>query len=199
MLSASPFSFRDQLAFYGAYHTNKVNVAIHIVCVPMIWMTFLTLLLHAGVAFPRSELPEQVPEQVAPHLNIAALVAALYWIYYLVLDVPTAALIAPLWVAYYVVAWQLERVPHSAAIATGLFIFSWIAQFYGHGVHEGRAPALLDNLLGAVVLAPLFVFVEVLFHFGYAPELQRWLKNTTGRIVTDLRTQQAAEKRAKGQ
>lgn len=36
-LSASPLSLKDQLAFYGAYHTNKVNVGIHIVCVPLIW------------------------------------------------------------------------------------------------------------------------------------------------------------------
>lgn len=199
MLSGSPLNFRDQLAFYGAYHTNKVNVAIHIVCVPIIWMTSLTLLHHADVTFPLGHLSAQVPEQVVPHLNLAALVAALYWIYYMILDVPTALLIAPVWVTYYVVAWHLERIPHGIPIAISLFVFSWVAQFYGHGAHEGRAPALFDNLFGAIVLAPLFVFVEVLFFFGYAPELQRWLKNTTGRIITDLHTQQAAEKRVKGQ
>ena len=44
-LSANPLSLRDQLAFYGAYHSNHVNVLIHIVCVPLIWMTTLALLL----------------------------------------------------------------------------------------------------------------------------------------------------------
>jgi uncharacterized membrane protein YGL010W len=52
-------------------------------------------------------------------------------------------------------------------------IVSWIAQFVGHGVYEGRAPALLDNLLQALVLAPFFVFMEALFSFGYRPELQK--------------------------
>ena len=33
-------------------------------------------------------------------------------------------------------------------IAGALHAISWIAQFYGHGVHEKRAPALLDNLIG---------------------------------------------------
>lgn len=28
---------------------------------------------------------------------------------------------------------------------------TWIAQFYGHGVHEKRAPALLDNLIGGTL------------------------------------------------
>ena len=49
-LSASPFSFRDQLAFYGAYHTNRVNVGIHMVCVPLIYMSSLALVLAAGVS-----------------------------------------------------------------------------------------------------------------------------------------------------
>ena len=34
----------------------------------------------------------------------------------------------------------------SAMLAGGVNVAAWIAQFYGHGVHEGRAPALLDNL-----------------------------------------------------
>ena len=43
----------------------------------------------------------------------------------------------------------------------------WIAQFIGHGVFEGRAPALLDSLDQALITAPLFVVLEVLFFFGY--------------------------------
>lgn len=27
-------------------------------------------------------------------------------------------------------------------------VVSWIAQFLGHGLAEGRAPALLDNIVG---------------------------------------------------
>lgn len=37
-LSASPLSLKEQLAFYGAYHSNHVNVAIHIICVPLIYV-----------------------------------------------------------------------------------------------------------------------------------------------------------------
>jgi 2-hydroxy fatty acid dioxygenase len=33
------------------------------------------------------------------------------------------------------------------AIAAAVHAFSWIAQFIGHGFAEGRAPALLDNVL----------------------------------------------------
>lgn len=56
--------------------------------------------------------------------------------------------------------------------ALGVHIFSWIAQFVGHGIFEGRAPALLDNLVQAIFLAPFFVWLEILFFFGYRPELK---------------------------
>ena len=34
--TANPFNLKKQLAFYGAYHTNPVNVGIHIIGVPSI-------------------------------------------------------------------------------------------------------------------------------------------------------------------
>lgn len=49
---------------------------------------------------------------------------------------------------------------------------SWLAQFVGHGAFEGRAPALLDNLVQAAFLAPFFVWMEILFMLGYRPELK---------------------------
>ena len=52
---------------------------------------------------------------------------------------------------------------------------SWIAQFVGHGKFEGRAPALLDNLVQAFFLAPFFVWMEVLFKLGYREELRKRL------------------------
>ena len=57
-------------------------------------------------------------------------------------------------------------------VALALHVTSWIAQFIGHGVFERRAPALLDNLVQAVFLAPFFVWMEILFYLGYRPELK---------------------------
>lgn len=183
----------------------------------MLTSSLLAMLLNSGVTL--STLSHSTPEplkdlfgsayaylaQHAPyglvnHVNLASAIALAYWVFYAVLDIPVAVLIAPVWVAYYVLAWLLiERVENGFAIAVGLHIFSWIAQFIGHGVYEGRAPALLDDLLGAVVLAPLFVFIEVLFYFGYAPELQRRVNNESSKLVTQVRTEEAARKRAKAQ
>jgi uncharacterized membrane protein YGL010W len=57
--------------------------------------------------------------------------------------------------------------------AASVNIVCWIAQFIGHGKFEGRAPALLDNLVQAIFLAPFFVWFEILFSLGYRPELKR--------------------------
>lgn len=50
--SVSPFNLKKQLAFYGAYHTNKVNVAIHVVCVPIIIWCVREAALRVHVAHP---------------------------------------------------------------------------------------------------------------------------------------------------
>merc|ERR1712088_408440 len=54
----------------------------------------------------------------------------------------------------------------TATLMFSAHILGWIAQFIGHGVFEGRKPALMDNLL-QVFSAPLFVML------GYAPELEK--------------------------
>jgi uncharacterized membrane protein YGL010W len=56
--------------------------------------------------------------------------------------------------------------------ALGINVVSWMAQFIGHGVFEGRAPALFDNLYQAIFLAPLFVWLEFLFALGYRADLK---------------------------
>lgn len=107
-------------------------------------------------------------------------------------------MLAPIWYGLWYGSTFLARTrPDATKIAIGIKALGWISQFYGHGVHERRAPALLDNLLGAVVLAPFFVFLEVIFHFGYRQELQKELKNEVAILVTNFRTQKGKAKRGK--
>jgi uncharacterized membrane protein YGL010W len=106
--------------------------------------------------------------------------------------------------------------PGYATQAALLHAFSWIAQFIGHGVAEGRAPALLDNLIGgrtsvftllltwltllfflsiAVVLAPFFVHLEILFGLGYRPAMHKRIINEIGKEITKLRKAEGDKKR----
>ncbi|PWZ01590.1 DUF962-domain-containing protein [Testicularia cyperi] len=214
--TANPFNLKKQLAFYGAYHTNPVNVGIHIIGVPSIIFATSSLLARQGSIFPLiqerspiaaaylsqagSVLASLLPASIFQYaqLNWAAVFMGSYWLYYFILDATAAAMLAPIWYALWYGSTLLARThPDALKIALGIKALGWVSQFYGHGVHEGRAPALLDNLLGAVVLAPFFVFLEVIFHFGYRPELQKELKNEVGKLVTKFRSERAQAKRGK--
>lgn len=78
-------------------------------------------------------------------------------------------------------------------IALGLHVLSWYMQIHpGHMILEGRKPALLDSLFQSLVLAPLFVWLEVLFVFGYRPQLAKELQARVSRNVGKYRAEQKA-------
>lgn len=83
--------------------------------------------------------------------------------------------------------------------AAATHIASWILQFIGHGKFEGRSPALLDNLFQALFLAPLFVWLELLFAFGYRQELQGRVDREVQKELAKFRASKAAAKNGKAQ
>ena len=83
-------------------------------------------------------------------------------------------------------------------LALAGFVVSWIAQFVGHGVFEGRAPALLDNLFQAFFLAPLFVWLEGLFALGYRPELKNRIDKLILQDVMKFREEREAKQKLNG-
>jgi 2-hydroxy fatty acid dioxygenase len=107
-------------------------------------------------------------------LDLGTLGTIGYCAFYILLEPIAGTLIAPALIASTAYWHHLLSIAPSPTnqIAIGVFIVSWIAQFIGHGAFEGRAPALLDNLVQALVLAPFFVWMELLFMLGYRPELK---------------------------
>ncbi|KAJ3090160.1 hypothetical protein HK100_007530 [Physocladia obscura] len=178
------FNFKAQYVRYAEYHSNQTNQAIHSVFVPTILWTALviagvfdTRLLYAG----------------------AGVYAAYYAVLHPLIGGSAAVLVGGLAysAAQFVVhgkAWTGVAPLHFAA---ALHVVSWIAQFIGHGVFEKRAPALLDNLVQALVLAPFFVWSHFLFDLGFFPNLNKELKNETGKRVAAFRAKKAAEAAAK--
>ena len=68
-----------------------------------------------------------------------------------------------------------ETIFRVADWALYLHLMAWTAQFYGHGVHEGRAPALLTNI-GFAAFAPFFVsfeFCNKLFGYKEGPQMNK--------------------------
>ncbi|KAF6742623.1 hypothetical protein DFP72DRAFT_937848 [Ephemerocybe angulata] len=196
---SSLFNVDKQLTFYGAYHSNKVNVLIHIVCVPFILWSAYALAAPAPVPEFFPKIHYVINEYLVFDLNWPAVAAAAYLGYYFVLEPFAALLYAPQIALSLLSATAFSYKPNHALYAGALHAFTWIAQFYGHGVHEGRAPALLDNLVGALVLAPFFVHLEILFKLGYRPEMHKRINNAIGKEVTRIRREAGDKRRAKAQ
>ena len=78
-------------------------------------------------------------------------------------------------------------------VAVALNVGSWLAQFVGHGHFERRAPALRDNVVQALFLAPFFVWFEILFKLGYRPGLRARIEGAVEREVKKYRARRETE------
>lgn len=185
------FDIENHLAFYRSYHFNRTNVSIHLVCIPIILLSAITFLSVLDIF-----------DETYPQINYGSLLAWSYGIFYILNDwklgVPTFAVLAShaylakdyyVNITYFSVV-SKERFVH---IAIGAHIISWLAQFYGHAVHEKRAPALLDNLLQALVLAPFFVSFEIAFWLGYRLKLKKRMDNKAGLMARSFKAKEKAK------
>lgn len=192
-----------QFVFYASYHHNNINKLIHIFCVwPILWSAMI-FLQYTPVLVPQlQELPVLSTIASIHPLNGAFFFALFYAIAYLLMEqkgagalaatLVTAALLSSL--KFYHTA-QANYGYSPLLIAAVVHVGCWVAQFVGHGKFEGRAPALLDNLVQAFLMAPLFVLLELLFNVGYQKDFQRKIsKKVEAEIASFKRSQKAKGK-----
>jgi len=184
----------EQLAFYGAYHSNVYNQLIHVVFVPLIWGTACVWLAYSP------KFLKNGPEW----LNFSFVVYLMYASYYGVLDFKTALLVDAFYfvvflVANHIVAKEKEAgkktkvgpqakpsgPSYSAAKwALVLHVFGWYMQIHpGHAIFEGTKPALLDSFVQSLTLAPLFVFYEVIWFCW--PEFQADMRHNVEKLIAE--------------
>ncbi|GAB2223887.1 hypothetical protein Droror1_Dr00004631 [Drosera rotundifolia] len=148
------FDLEKHYAFYGAYHANPVNILIHMV---FVWPILFTALMPWHFV----DLP-----LFSNRFGLA--VAVFYGLFYVNLDKKAGTLAAVMCLLCWVGAsWVSGLLGPSLAwkVALASQVLCWTGQFIGHGVFEKRAPALLDNLSQAFLMAPFFVLLEALEKF----------------------------------
>lgn len=149
-----------QLATYASYHRDGRNRATHFIGIPMIVF---------AIFIPLAKVPLAAPWGVPLDLAIVVFIAAVLFYAWLdrFLGLAMAVAIFPLWWLGVMAA----ALPGPAA--WGLFIAGfaggWVFQIVGH-VFEGRRPALVDNLVQALI-GPLFLVVEVVVALGFRRDL----------------------------
>ncbi|WVQ97235.1 hypothetical protein IAU59_004345 [Kwoniella sp. CBS 9459] len=195
-IKSNHLDVEEELAFYSSYHANKINQIIHFFCIPQILWSWLLIAAHLPV--PGTKAITLAPGlAVQPSLALGHIVA--YVGYYIALEPLGGLTYLPFGALSYLTATYLATSPPSWLPLTdptnpsaqpfgwAVFAFAWIAQFVGHGVFERRAPALFDNLVQALVLAPFFVHLEALFaFFDYKPDLHKKIKNRAGIRIRDM-------------
>eukprot|EP00055_Hartaetosiga_balthica_P010154 m.42459 g.42459 ORF g.42459 m.42459 type:complete len:142 (-) comp7059_c0_seq1:892-1317(-) len=114
----------------------------------------------------------------------ATVTGTLYSALYLAMD-PFAGLIASGLIALsYTTAYLFSQSNENAVIiAIAIHLTGWVIQFYGHFVHERRAPALFDNLFQALFQAPFFVLLELMFQLGYRKDLSKRIYDNAERDI----------------
>ena len=136
---------------------------------------------------------------IIPNLppNLGTIATLLYATLYILMEPVAGGILAPLLLSGTAYCNHLTTEYGSLANywALSIFVISWLAQFVGHGIFEGRAPALLDNLVQALFLAPFFVWMEILFSLGYRPELK---SRVDGAIEREIRKYQISKQQSNG-
>lgn len=164
----------EELAFYGAYHSNLGNQLVHIVCVPMImWSALLAL----GLLTKNRALP--------------FLTTLAYCTYYIKLDRTVGVISSFVYLAMWkqVDALLADKKTQNKkslwAYAALAQIVGWGVQItIGHAILEKRKPALLDSFIQALTLAPLFVVYETIWLF--VPQFQHELKMQVASRVREI-------------
>ncbi|KAH7550681.1 hypothetical protein JRO89_XS13G0247100 [Xanthoceras sorbifolium] len=170
------FDLEKHFAFYGAYHSNPVNILLHTLFVWPLFFTALVLFYFTPPVYDLSQKIVFLPSGLfspALVLNFGFLFTIIYAVFYMCLDKKAGSLAALLCIACWVGASQLAHtLGFSLAwkVVLAAQLFCWTGQFLGHGIFEKRAPALLDNLVQALLMGPFFVLLEVLqIVFEYEP------------------------------
>ncbi|KAI9221179.1 DUF962 domain-containing protein [Blastocladiella britannica] len=190
----SIFDFESQFIFYGAYHDNKWNKLVHIICVPLIIWSLFVFLATFGEVVPL-EFVHKIPQYNGwvPEANAAFFVGAAYLAYYMILEPFATITYTPVMLLLFVTSgWVAKFADNPINVAVISNVVSWVFQIGAHFVFEKRAPAFLDSVHQALVMAPLFVWMEVLFMLGYKPEMEARMQKQVDVEIAKFRASQVA-------
>jgi uncharacterized membrane protein YGL010W len=119
---------------YGQSHTNKINKAIHWVCIPIIVVTTLGLI-------------QSIPSPFAhPMLNWATFTVAAALVFYMRLSPTVFAGMAVVSGISLAINTSIANAGWSLPLVSGvIFFLAWLAQFVGHEI-EGEKPSFFEDL-----------------------------------------------------
>ena len=132
----------NPLLRYKTYHTEKINIIIHQICIPILLITFYSLV----------------------SLKLSIIINLFYSINFLLFDLLSKKSINSiiyLQIIYFI--HFLFRNYFSSKINIIIHIIGWVLQIIGHKFYEGNSPALIDNLYDSLLFGPYFTYLETFY------------------------------------
>lgn len=153
-------TIEERMAAYAAYHKNPKNKFTHFIGVPMVYYSPLI-----PIGWIRFEI-------VGWEISLAWILFIIVMLWYFSLDITLATIMTIISIPLVMLCDKISKLPFQESLTIFLIvkIIGWIIQLIGH-YFEGRRPALVDNLIQAL-MAPLFLIVEVMFFFGLRREFE---------------------------
>ena len=150
----------DMLVGYAAAHQNPVNIAVHLIGIPVIILGVSIPLSWAGIGTG------------VMSINLAYLVVLGFFAFYFTLDRLFAFVFLAYAIPIAVFGAHLGTLPlaQSGAIAASAFFGGYLAQFIGHAI-EKSVPVILKHPVQANLAAPFFVVVDVFKIIGLRAQL----------------------------
>jgi uncharacterized membrane protein YGL010W len=139
-------SYNEWMSEYAKSHTHPINQLIHKICVPLIMFSLVGLLW--SIPFP-------TPWQILPYLNWATVFISSCLIFYLLLNFKIFLGMLLIILVMFFMTNELHEHQVLLPISLGIFILSWLAQFYGHKI-EGKKPSFLEDL-AFLLIGPAWV------------------------------------------
>lgn len=140
---------------YAESHQNETNQALHYICVPLIFFSFIGLLMR----IPATPLENTINLSNPLLENWAVLVAIGISFFYLRLGfwhlIEMLFVILICIIANFLLGNQVNLLHTSITI----FILAWIGQFYGYKI-EGKKPSFLKDL-EFLLIGPLWVIQKL--------------------------------------
>lgn len=126
---------------YGVSHQNKTNKAIHYICVPAIFFSFVGLLMSIPTSFLEKILPFE-----NPFIENWATVALIFLLFFYVRLSLSMAFKILLFTAFCILVNHfIGQYAPLWLVSLLIFAAAWIGQFYGHKI-EGKKPSFLKDL-----------------------------------------------------
>ena len=144
----------NPLIRYKAYHKESTNILIHQCCVPVLVMSFYSI----------------VPLYMSIVTNL------IYSVTYLLFDLFSSKSVHSVYYMQTIFLFHfILRNCFSLPVNLLVHIVSWALQIIGHGWYEKNTPAFLDYLLDSFLFAPYFTFLETFYPSSFEIKKDKYM------------------------